>query len=696
MTTIFLRALRADDKSDHLLRVIHRQDKSLGDQRFDVDAQTFSSIPGSPFAYWVSEGLRRSFRELPPFKAEGRVAKQGLATGDDFRFVRGWWEPRPSLTDARWFPFLKGGSFSPIYSDIPLVIGYSRADQVGLMARGRYGRGAEIYFKPGITWPARPTGHGFFAHVPKGCIFSVMGMMMIAPQAEHWKLLAVLNSRAYLGLLHLLMSRGGGHSGQTATYEVGYVTAVPQPTPTAEVTAELSRLARAAWSLRRSLDTCVETSRAFVLPALLQGGGATLASRLDAWARQVWRVQEELDVIQSRIDDRCFELYGIAEADRRTIAGGFGGGTDDDGHRVGVPAEGDEEDASGGHLDLKVLAAALVSWSVGVAFGRFDVRLATGEREQPPEPDPFDALPVCSPGMLVGDGGLPLSAVTADYPLSFRADGVLVEDPGDMRDLTAAVRAVFETVFERAADALWQEVAALLDPKQHDLRAWLASSFFDYHLRLHSKSRRKAPIMWQLGTPSGRYSAWLYAHRLTPDSLFRLQSDVVAPKLAHEERRLTSLAQGAGASPPARERKEIAAQEMFVEELRALLDELKRVAPLWKPTLDDGIVLVMAPLWRLVPHKPWQKELKAKWTELAAGAYDWAQLAMHLWPERVVPKCATDRSLAIAHGLEDIFWLEDEGGKWKPRKTSTACIEALVRDRSSTAVEAARSLVSDA
>jgi hypothetical protein len=28
---------------------------------------------------------------------------------------------------------------------------------------------------------------------------------------------------------------------------------------------------------------------------------------------------------------------------------------------------------------------------------------------------------------------------------------------------------------------------------------------------------------------------------------------------------------------------------------------------------------------------------------------------MRLWPERVVPKCAKDRSLAIAHGLEDFL-----------------------------------------
>jgi hypothetical protein len=38
---------------------------------------------------------------------------------------------------------------------------------------------------------------------------------------------------------------------------------------------------------------------------------------------------------------------------------------------------------------------------------------------------------------------------------------------------------------------------------------------------------------------------------------------------------------------------------------------------------------------------------------------------MHLWPERVVPKCMTDRSLAIAHGLEDVFWVEDFNQRWR-------------------------------
>jgi hypothetical protein len=58
-------------------------------------------------------------------------------------------------------------------------------------------------------------------------------------------------------------------------------------------------------------------------------------------------------------------------------------------------------------------------------------------------------------------------------------------------------------------------------------------------------------------------------------------------------------------------------------------------------------------------------------------------------PARVVPKCKDDRSLAIAHGIEEVFWFEDDDGKWKPRKTPTRPISELVAERSSEAVKAA-------
>lgn len=696
MRTVFVRAMEAGDKAEALRKVIREPRASDRIQRFEMDPSDFGVVPRSPFAYWVGDGLRGLFAALPALGAEGRVAASGGKTLDDFRWIRAAWELTPAAA-ARWVGFAKGGAYSQFYADVHLLLDWqddARSLKEYLVTYRRMRgwspnwtaelHGSDHYMRPGLTWSRRTQGGLSLRALPAGCIFADKGPATFVPNEQSdylLALLAVMNGSVFRALVDLQMAFG--------SYEVGVIqrTPVPRLGPTDQST--MAELAGRAWSLKRSLDTRVEVSHAFVLPALLQVGGESLAARADAWVGRVRAVEAELAKIQGEIDERCFDLYGIDEADRLAISEGLAG--DVEGSDAEEPAgevdEADDEQDVDAAVDGSGLSAELVSWAVGVAFGRFDVRLATGERELPGVPGPFDPLPVCSPGMLAGDDGLPSTSARSGYAVDFPTSGVLVDDPGDGRDLTAAVRAVFETVFAAAADAFWDEAAALLDPRGQDLRAWLRSGFFERHLKLYSKSRRKAPILWQLGTPSGRYSVWLYAQRLSDDSFFQLQGDVLAPKLAYEERQLAGLVQGPGEGASAKERREIEAQEAFVEELRVLLEEVKRVAPLWKPTLDDGIVLVMAPLWRLVPHKAWQRELKKKWAELAAGKYDWAQLAMHLWPERVVPKCAEDRSLAIAHGLENVFWAEDGDGNWQPRQEPNTGVEELIQERTSTAAK---------
>ncbi len=250
--------------------------------------------------------------------------------------------------------------------------------------------------------------------------------------------------------------------------------------------------------------------------------------------------------------------------------------------------------------------------------------------------------------------------------------GMLVDDQGHPHDIAA----VIDQVLRRVQTDL-----------QRDLRHWLQRDFFPLHLKLYSQGGRKAPIYWPLSIPSGRYTVWLYAPEVTSDTFFRLQQDILAPKIADELRNLGEMS-AAGPDQSARERQALEDQETLVAELRQLSGEVKRIAPLWKPNLDDGIVLTKAPLWRIAGHhKAWQKELRTKWQELLSGEYDWAHIAMHLWPERVVPKCTEDRSLAIAHDLEDVFWVEGETGKWAKREPPMRPVEELIRERSSEAVK---------
>jgi len=210
----------------------------------------------------------------------------------------------------------------------------------------------------------------------------------------------------------------------------------------------------------------------------------------------------------------------------------------------------------------------------------------------------------------------------------------------------------------------------------------------------YTQSRRKAPIYWQLATPSASYSVWLYYHLFTKDMFFKVLNEYVKPKHEHERQKQSRLQSEAGAEPTRSQRKEFERQEKFVTELATMVEEVERIAPLWNPNLNDGVIINFAPLWRLVPqNKSWQKECKKCWDKLIKGDYDWAHLAMHLWPERVVRKCVTDASLAIAHGLEEIFWEQDDRDRFQSKEEPEGgwepVIKKLVAERTSPAVKAA-------
>ena len=281
---------------------------------------------------------------------------------------------------------------------------------------------------------------------------------------------------------------------------------------------------------------------------------------------------------------------------------------------------------------------SLLQWVVGVSIGRFRV---LGKSE------------------------------SIDGP---NASGVLLPRPIEETSNTNACWAgeSFATNVRNAISQLWRES----DSVEHGLlevlnvpsiERYLESAFFDHHLSLHSRSRRSAPIYWPISTESGSYTLWFYYHRLTDQTLYEAVNDFVDPKLKQTLRQLADLR--AIKDRSSSQEKELAQLTELESELEQFKADLLEIAAIWKPNLNDGVQITAAPLWKFFRLTKWRNKLKKTWSELESGKYDWAHLALSIWPDRVVrEKCTTDRSIAIAHDLEDQLWHEVEVRKNHSRR----------------------------
>jgi hypothetical protein len=651
---------------------------------FTLDSAEFSQIPGSPFAYWVNNSIRQLFTKLPSIAESGISAQHGASTKNDFRFLRLWWEVHPNTVGQglRWVPFAKGGEYSPYYADVYLLVNWENdAQEIHdyLVDRYSYLKGntswvlhpENTYFRPGLTWPRRTQKGLNLRAMPSGCIFADKGpVVFIADDSPDGllALLAVMNSLPFQMLVELQMAFG--------SYEVGVIQRTPIPPLTHHVSRfTLATLAREAHDLQRDRDRSDETTHAFCLPGLVPSGakdlqqraGSLLEASLALEAGEQAR-QQRLAAIQTEIDDLVFDLYSLTEADRALVWAEMGqpetlnlesGGTSE-----AEADEGDEAEATPPE-DLPVSVHNLLMWCVGVAFGRWDVRMALDPSLLPALQGPFDPLPGCAPGALVGTNGLPPATANdvapeawlhtrrnvldlpspiedpiphVQYP-QVAWDGILVDDPTHPSDIVTRVRGVLRLLWDDRADAVEGEACDILgfsalrdyfrDPRQ---------GFFAFHVKRYSKSRRKAPIYWLLQSEKRNYAIWLYYHRLTPATLFAAGRDYADAKVALEQARLAELRSGleslSGGARRNRER-EIERQQRLVAEVTDFRNRLDAVALLkLPPDLNDGVLISIAPLWELVPWK----EAQRMWEALVAGSYTWSSMAQQMQERGLVEK----------------------------------------------------------
>jgi hypothetical protein len=148
----------------------------------------------------------------------------------------------------------------------------------------------------------------------------------------------------------------------------------------------------------------------------------------------------------------------------------------------------------------------------------------------------------------------------------------------------------------------------------------------------------------------------VYYPKLDNQSLPKLIADVLSPKI----RTLTQEIENRRATPGGKTAElELSRQEL--EEMRTDFTDLINRG--YVPNQNDGVLITACPLAKYFRHVGFRKELEGCWKELSQGDYDWAHLAMSMWPERVLDVCKKDRSIAIAHGKEELCPAESPKAK---------------------------------
>ncbi|MFZ1730572.1 MAG: BREX-1 system adenine-specific DNA-methyltransferase PglX [Bacteroidota bacterium] len=753
----FLRALEATDKGGSVDAFFSQRGNGQGIRAFLTPLETMRVLPMSIMAYWLPPDVSVTIKETGTLDSIQAATKHGVQTTDDFQFMRLAWEvPLGSVSSrGRWPVLAKGGEYAPYFDNLHLCVDWMSEGtrlKAYLAAKRMETQGSpdwtpwmnshEDYFCPGLTFPARTASDFCPRILPAGCVFTASGQALLFVNHEQaYGYLAGAFSRAFKIIVDAFVCSGDNSvSGSAAnTYRTGLVNALPLPTDVNSRDAQ--ELGEKCVRLAYQVAAAEETSLNFHLAA---GRRLSLKSYAAAIVATDFRIALELLELSERADRAAQSFFGFSDellahlhgplptsypnakvkldravmllADEKLVAEAL----KRHGprrqltkktyianrrlellcHIFGVHPE--RIIMEFGAMDLWSelhLSAAEdeLSVALGSAFGRWDIRYATGERPAPELPDPFEPLPTCPPGMLQGDDGLPLSTeagrllwAEGRYPLEVPWDGILVDDPEHPLDLERRVHAALTVLWHDRADALENEACALLGVPT--LRGWFRrpAGFFADHLRRYSKSRRQAPIYWPLSTRSGSYTLWLYYHRLTDQTLYTCVIDFLEPKLKQVVDDAARLRTKTVRS--SFEEKDLERLSNLELELKDFRDELLRIARFWKPNLNDGVQITAAPLWQLFRLPKWQKTLKETWEKLEAGEYDWAHLALSVWPDRVVRASHKDRSYAIAHDLDERLWHETEvekkskGGKvkkvkeWQPRDLTEAELKTIIAE----------------
>ena len=514
-----------------------------GENRYIADQTSFSKIPGSPVAYWVSEKMRSIF-DFPKLRDMG-IARQGLITGNNDLFLRWWFEVKPD--NKKWIKFNKNIEYRKWYGNLAHYVNWENNGEAIKKYTDSKGKqlsrpqSIEFYFRKGITWPRIGTGTLGARYCPSGLIFDVNAPMFFSNDENdlNWEI-ALINSVVAKAILQVVAP--------TISVQVGDVLNIP-----ALIREEKSKV-------NMRTNSCIDISKndwdSFEISWDFQHhplicNVPTIAEAFDQWQIECEERFNQLKSNEEELNRIFIDIYGLQDE---------------------LTPEVEDKDVTVRKADLGRDIRSFISYAVGCMFGRYSLDVdglvyAGGEWDRSKyvsfTADKDNIIPIC--------------------------DDEYFED-----DIVGRFMEFVKTVY--GAETLDENLKFIADalggkgqPKEV-IRSYFLNDFYADHCRMY----QKRPIYWLFdsGKKNG-FKALIYMHRYQPDTIARIRTDYVHEQQARYRTAIADLeARAASASTSERVKltKQLKALNDQATEIHAYEEKIHHLADqMISIDLDDGV-----------------------------------------------------------------------------------------------------------
>ncbi len=580
------------EKKQTGLRSITQSLRDTGSHQdvYEVSQQRFNDIGRRPFLYWFGEDTLRMFSEYSSFDDIADVVV-GLQTDDDERFVRKWWEVPKSEIDNRYIRFQMSGSDAIYYDYAEDYVDWGESGEV-IENEGGNARNKELYLKRGATF--RGFGTRLIGRLHKeNMIFSHTSHYIHSEDYSSELIIAHLNST-----IHRFIANGlnpGLH------YEVGDAKRLPIKEEF-EQAKKLEKLVETGIENRKKITKLSETSADFdpdLAYKLLADGVQSLLSAEDKHKAHVLTAHGISDSILCEEyeipDDVQNQMYSNLPknvSNKPTLQEYHVKYPDLFEDEVSVVSRErseldeiiddlrDPEDA-----DLRELALETDVSPLTIAYLREQHNLYTEDEKERAAGRAISFLI----GALFGRW-------ETSEQLPKVGEEILAFEPNN-QDLDTLLEESLETIFKEP----YEETEELREILGDDITEWIRSRFFRYHHVGEYKRRgQRNPIYWQLESPDGAFSCFVYYHDIDENTLPKLRGQYLDPRIDELENELETLnTQTSGDDPD----KELLNRK---EKVQNDLDDIKQFHDTIDEMIDDGVTVdVEKGIWENI--KEWDQ-----------------------------------------------------------------------------------------